>query len=164
MLKSIFRLPALNRKFRILQISSSKIDQRDLRPNTRNMAEFGRTDDFIDKAEELDIQDRGGRRGNRGGGRGKGRGGKSGGGSGGGVMNREVAVSKALSKLLRHAAEDVGLKLDAEGYARLDDVVSTSTIYLPLSESGPCKKKGGQRQVDIFISTPYWSRGTILSY
>lgn len=142
----------MNRKFRILQISSSKIDQRDLRPNTRNMAEFGRTDDFIDKAEELDIQDRGGRRGNRGGGRGKGRGGKSGGGSGGGVMNREVAVSKALSKLLRHAAEDVGLKLDAEGYAGLDDVVSTSTIYLPSLQYSPFKKMGGQQQVDTIIA------------
>lgn len=39
-------------------------------------------------------------------------------------MNREVAVSKALSKLLRHAAEDAGLTLDDEGYARVDQVVS----------------------------------------
>jgi hypothetical protein len=147
MLKSIFRLTALNRKFRLLPISSSKIEQRDIHPNTRNMAEFGGTDDFIDKAEELGIQDRGGRRGNRGGWRGKGRGGKSGGGSGGGAMNREVAVSKALSKLLRHAAEDVGLKLDAEGYARLDDVVSTSMIYLPSLQSSPCKKRVGNRWI-----------------
>jgi len=35
-----------------------------------------------------------------------------------------VVISKALSKLLRHAAEDEGLKLDEEGYARLDLVVS----------------------------------------
>jgi hypothetical protein len=124
------------------------------------MADLSGTDDFIDKAEELDIQDRGGKRGNRGGGRGKGRGGKSGGGSGGGAMNREVAVSKALSKLLRHAAEDVGLKLDTEGYARLDDVVSTSTIYLPPFQSCPCEKECGQQQVDIIISTHSWSRGT----
>jgi hypothetical protein len=163
MLKSIFRLPALNRKFRPLPISSSKIEQRDIHPNTRNMAEFGGTDDFIDKAEELDVQDRGGRRGNRGGGRGKGPGRKLGGASGGGAMNREVAVSKALSKLLRHAAEDVGLKLDAEGYARLDDVVSTSAIYLPSLQNSPSEKKGGQQQVDIIISTPYWSRGTVFS-
>jgi 2'-phosphotransferase len=95
------------------------------------MAGFSGTEDFIDRAEELDTQERSGRRGNRGGGRGKGRDGKSGRGSGGGSMDREVAVSKALSKLLRHAAEEVGLKLDAEGYARLDDVVSTSPNYLP---------------------------------
>lgn len=45
-------------------------------------------------------------------------------GPGGKVENREVAVSKALSKLLRHAAEDEGLALDPEGFARLDQVVS----------------------------------------
>jgi RNA:NAD 2'-phosphotransferase (TPT1/KptA family) len=44
-------------------------------------------------------------------------------------MNREVAVSKALSKLLRHAAEDAGLSLDGEGFARLDQVVS---LYSPV--------------------------------
>ncbi|KAF8864111.1 Tpt1/KptA family RNA 2'-phosphotransferase [Acephala macrosclerotiorum] len=38
-------------------------------------------------------------------------------------MNREVAISKALSKLLRHAAEEAGLKLDAEGFAPLDQVL-----------------------------------------
>lgn len=38
-------------------------------------------------------------------------------------MNREVAVSKALSKLLRHDAEKEGLALDGEGYARVDEVV-----------------------------------------
>ncbi|KUJ21040.1 uncharacterized protein LY89DRAFT_577171 [Mollisia scopiformis] len=38
-------------------------------------------------------------------------------------MNREVAISKALSKLLRHAAEEAGLKLDAEGYTPLDQVL-----------------------------------------
>lgn len=57
----------------------------------------------------------GSRRGGRGGGRGGGKGGE---------MNREVAVSKALSKLLRHAAEEVGLAMDAEGFARVDHVVS----------------------------------------
>lgn len=84
-------------------------------------------EDFADRAEELSSRatDRGSRgRGGRGGrgrgGRGGGRGGKAEGGS----MNREVAISKALSKLLRHAAEDVGLKLDSEGYAHLDEVVS----------------------------------------
>ena len=43
-------------------------------------------------------------------------------------MNREVAVSKALSKLLRHAAEDVGVTLDGEGFARLDQVVSLPAL------------------------------------
>jgi len=86
--------------------------------------------DFIEMAEELDLGNQEGRRDPRGGrskaGRGANGGGRGGraGGSGGGEMNREVAVSKALSKLLRHAAVDVGLKLDPEGFARVDQVVS----------------------------------------
>lgn len=73
-------------------------------------------DSFVDKAEELDVsQDRGNR--GRPGGRG-GRGGRRGGGGG-----REVMVSKALSKLLRHAAVEAGLKLDAEGFASVEQVV-----------------------------------------
>lgn len=84
-------------------------------------------------AENLDLTDRGAKRGGRGlrsnaGARGGGGGkGNRAGGSGGGEMNREVAVSKALSKLLRHAAVDAGLKLDLEGFCRVDQVVS---IYL----------------------------------
>jgi 2'-phosphotransferase len=67
------------------------------------------------------IEERGGgRRGGRGGSRGS-RGGGRGGGRGG---SREVMISKALSKLLRHAAEDEGLVLDGEGFGRLDQVVS----------------------------------------
>ena len=87
---------------------------------------------FVDKAEELDVgQDQAGR--GRSGGRG-GRGGKRGGGGGSG--GREVMVSKALSKLLRHAAVEAGLKLDAEGFASVEQVVR----YTPLlfTES-PCK-------------------------
>ncbi len=83
----------------------------------------------VDKAEELDFnQHEGGRGSTRAGrgGRGGKRGGRGGGGGGGREMNREVAVSKALSKLLRHAAEDAGLKLDAEGFANLESVVSVS--------------------------------------
>lgn len=38
-------------------------------------------------------------------------------------MPRDVLVSKALSKLLRHSAEKEGLKLDAAGYINLKDVV-----------------------------------------
>ena len=81
---------------------------------------------IIEMAEELDLRNREGRRGSRGGRSKTGRGGKGGGpgGSGGGEMNREVAISKALSKLLRHAAVDVGLRLDPEGFARVDQVVS----------------------------------------
>ena len=56
-------------------------------------------------------------------GRGRGRGG------GGGGMKREVQVSKALSRLLRHQAENAGVKLDESGYAELDKVVSSS--FLP---------------------------------
>lgn len=83
--------------------------------------------DFVDKAEELavsrDLGEGGGR--GRSGGRG-GRGSKRGGrGSGAkGEMNREVTVSKALSRLLRHAAVEAGLKLDAEGFATVEQVVS----------------------------------------
>ncbi|KAL2076221.1 hypothetical protein VTL71DRAFT_1164 [Oculimacula yallundae] len=75
-------------------------------------------DSFADKAEELDVSlDRGGRPGGRGG-----RGGKRGGGGGRGE-GREVMVSKALSKLLRHAAVEAGLKLDAEGFASVEQVM-----------------------------------------
>lgn len=52
-----------------------------------------------------------GRRGGRGGGRSEG---------------REVQISKALSKLLRHQAENAGIKLDDEGFAPLDRVVCSS--------------------------------------
>jgi len=86
-------------------------------------------EDFIDMAEEMAISDRGGKRGGRGGptkAGGRGSGGSRGRraeGSGGGEMNRELAISKALSKLLRHAALDAGLKLDPEGFARVDQVM-----------------------------------------
>lgn len=38
-------------------------------------------------------------------------------------QGREVAISKALSKLLRHDAIKEGLELDREGFAKLDQVV-----------------------------------------
>ncbi|PWY73819.1 hypothetical protein BO94DRAFT_538864 [Aspergillus sclerotioniger CBS 115572] len=38
--------------------------------------------------------------------------------------SRAVTVSKALSLLLRHAAEKEGLKIDAQGYANVADVLS----------------------------------------
>ncbi|KAL4881154.1 KptA family-domain-containing protein [Aspergillus karnatakaensis] len=51
-----------------------------------------------------------------------GRGNRGGGGSGN--ASREVQVSKALSYLLRHAAEREGLKIDAQGYANVADVMA----------------------------------------
>lgn len=91
------------------------------------MTDSRAAEDYIDLAEELDNGAGAGRRGAKGGrGRAGGRGGRGAraGGSGGGVMTREVAISKALSKLLRHAAVDAGLKLDPEGFAKVDQVVS----------------------------------------
>lgn len=41
-----------------------------------------------------------------------------------GGMSRDVQVSKALSKLLRHDAVKAGLKLDDEGFADVEQVVS----------------------------------------
>ncbi|KAL8381436.1 hypothetical protein RB595_005619 [Gaeumannomyces hyphopodioides] len=76
-----------------------------------------------------DLADRAASRSGRGKGRGGGggrRGGGGGGGGGGGA--REVTVSRALSKLLRHQAENAGIKLDAEGYAPLDEVLAYGPI------------------------------------
>ncbi|KAK1251049.1 hypothetical protein MKX07_005604 [Trichoderma sp. CBMAI-0711] len=44
-------------------------------------------------------------------------------GGGGGGQSREVLVSKALSRLLRHQAANAGIQLDAEGFAALDEVM-----------------------------------------
>jgi hypothetical protein len=51
------------------------------------------------------------------------RGGSSSGGRGDN-QSRDVLVSKALSKLLRHGAEKEGLKLGPGGYINVNDVVS----------------------------------------
>jgi hypothetical protein len=85
--------------------------------------------DLIDMSNDLSLSGRG-ERSVRGGGRG--RGGRGGGGGGGRVEKREVQISKALSKLLRHDAEKEGLALDAEGFARVDQVVGSlfSFFYL----------------------------------
>lgn len=55
----------------------------------------------------------------------------------GGPMPREVQVSKALSKLLRHSAEKEGLQLDAAGYINLKDVVGLihAVAFLSLKTS-----------------------------
>lgn len=57
--------------------------------------------------------------------------GKGGRGGYGGPQPRDVQVSKALSKLLRHQAEKAGITLDGEGYAPLDKVVRL--LFLPSS-------------------------------
>lgn len=47
-------------------------------------------------------------------------------------QSRDVQISKALSLLLRHAAEKEGLKMNAQGYASVTDVVCStlaSKIY-----------------------------------
>jgi 2'-phosphotransferase len=107
---------------------------------TGNMTDYDSAvpSDLVNMSKELDIEDaldREARRNSRGG-RGRGRnsggwGGRAGGAGGraGGEMNRKVAISKALSKLLRHAAGDVGVTLDGEGFARLDQVVCISISF-----------------------------------
>jgi len=79
-------------------------------------------------SKHLNMEDRGGRSNRRGRG---GRGGGRGGGGGGGGQGREVQVSKALSKLLRHAAEEEGIQLDKEGFAKLDQVVCRYSLLFP---------------------------------
>lgn len=64
-----------------------------------------------------------------GGGGGGSRGGKGRSGGGGGGMSRDVQVSKALSKLLRHDAVKAGLELDDEGFASVDQVVSLCFLF-----------------------------------
>lgn len=76
-------------------------------------------DSATSQLDHLDLQDKVEAKSNRRGGRGAGQ------GRGGarGSQGREVQVSKALSKLLRHQAENAGIKLDGEGYASLNEVV-----------------------------------------
>lgn len=38
-------------------------------------------------------------------------------------MSREVSISKALSYVLRHAAEREGVKIDNQGYANVAELV-----------------------------------------
>ena len=73
-------------------------------------------------ADDLERGAGGQRRGGKGG-RGR-RGGRS------GDQNREYVLSKALSTLLRHQAATAGIKLDAEGFAPLDKVVSWSPVFI----------------------------------
>ncbi|KAJ2898700.1 hypothetical protein MKZ38_003751 [Zalerion maritima] len=63
--------------------------------------------------------------------RGRGGGGRRGGK--GSDKGSDTQISKALSRLLRHQAENAGIKLDKEGYARLDHVLN----WGPLKPIGP---------------------------
>jgi len=80
-------------------------------------------DDSLDDQAELSLSNRRERNG-----RGKGRGGGSASGRPG--QGRDVEISKALSKLLRHAAVEEGLELDGEGFAKVDQVVGGSLSIL----------------------------------
>ncbi|CEI39039.1 hypothetical protein FVEN_g10119 [Fusarium venenatum] len=70
--------------------------------------------DVEDKVQDKHSKPRGGK------GRGK--------GGGGGGQGREVQVSKALSRLLRHQAANAGIQLDDEGFARLDAVLAWNPL------------------------------------
>lgn len=65
-----------------------------------------------------------GGKGGKKGGKDRGPHGGGGGGGGGQAARREKDISRALSRLLRHQALNAGIKLDSEGYAPLDKVVS----------------------------------------
>ncbi|KAK4123694.1 hypothetical protein N657DRAFT_690388 [Parathielavia appendiculata] len=78
--------------------------------------------DYADKLEDMATMSStrqgrggGGRRGARGGG-------------GGGSGSREVDLSRALSRLLRHQARNAGVALDREGFAPLDQVLQWGPI------------------------------------
>lgn len=82
-------------------------------------------EEFHDRAGRVEDAVLGGGRVARGGEgrRGRGRG-------GGGGSNRQVQISKALSQLLRHQAQNAGIQLDAEGFAPLDRVVGSFLLLL----------------------------------
>ncbi|KAH6850260.1 KptA family-domain-containing protein [Chaetomium sp. MPI-CAGE-AT-0009] len=78
-------------------------------------------DALADRLEDMAMSSSRNAGGRRGGGKG-GRGGKSGGGEGG-RGRREVDLSRALSRLLRHQAGSAGVQLDREGFADLGRVL-----------------------------------------
>ncbi len=57
-------------------------------------------------------------------GRGRGRGGRGGHGGGG----RTVQVSKTLSWLLRHGAQEMGLNIRKDGYVTIDDLLNCPNV------------------------------------
>ncbi|KAM0286307.1 hypothetical protein ACHAQH_001038 [Verticillium albo-atrum] len=79
------------------------------------------TDDFGGDVAHLALEDKAAGRGGRGGKRGVGRG-------VGRPQDRNMLVSKALSRLLRHQAENAGVKLDEGGWAQVDDVLAYGPI------------------------------------
>jgi 2'-phosphotransferase len=93
-------------------------------------------DDVVEIAE-LSLPNRGERSG-----RGRGRGGRSTGGRP--SQGREVEISKALSKLLRHAAVEAGLELDGEGFAKVDQVVGPVSFLADIQLKG-CRLCGKPR-------------------
>ena len=54
--------------------------------------------------------------------------------------SREVAVSKALSLILRHAAEKEGVKIDSHGYANVAELVCDQHACL--------EKRGKERRAN----------------
>ncbi|KAH6682048.1 KptA family-domain-containing protein [Halenospora varia] len=128
MLKRLSRIPRLSNLPLTYSSSKTYLGSQSFSTN-KKMADSRANEDLGNMPEGLDIEERFHGQGNQGGGRGRGKGGRGGRGGGGGKgPDREVAVSKALSKLLRHAADDAGIKLDAEGYARLDEVMKWNRL------------------------------------
>lgn len=91
---------------------------------------------------------------------------KAGGGGGGkgkpgdGGKQREKQISMALSRLLRHQALNAGIKLDKEGYAPLDRVVSVTFFLLVVLQAGLSlsfpflvRLEGCRPRVDLFLTT-----------
>lgn len=74
-------------------------------------------------------------------------------------QGRDVTVSKALSYLLRHAAEREGLKMNAQGYANVADVVGNShsiPFHSRLEGGGDHEKKQEKRTITNHATTLYW--------
>ncbi|KAI0182958.1 KptA family-domain-containing protein [Xylaria flabelliformis] len=86
--------------------------------------DYDMADDFQDAADRIEDHVLGGGAGRGGKNRRGGGGGRRGGGGGGaGGSSRQVQISKALSTLLRHQAQNAGVQLDSEGFAPLDRVM-----------------------------------------
>lgn len=96
---------------------------------------------------------------------------KAGGGGGGkgkpgdGGKQREKQISMALSRLLRHQALNAGIKLDKEGYAPLDRVVSITCFLLVVLQAGLSlsfpflvRLEGCRPRVDLLLTTCCLSR------
>lgn len=49
-------------------------------------------------------------------------------------MDREIKVSKFLAKILRHSPEDIGIKLDSNGWANVDEILNNKKFPLTWDE------------------------------